>query len=107
MAAEFSLYHIAEGGGIPQHNHSGTETTLVLQGGFSDESVHTTPEILLLVKRVKSIHQRRSLVEVTLSPALSPTALYALAPPFSACFSCERVSTKTADCVVSFRGYGA
>lgn len=37
-AAEFSLYHIAEGGSIPQHNHSGTETTLVLQGGFSDES---------------------------------------------------------------------
>ena len=37
-AAEFSLYHIAEGGRIPQHNHSGTEMTLVLQGGFSDES---------------------------------------------------------------------
>lgn len=37
-AAEFSLYHIAEGGSIPQHNHSGTETTLVLQGGFSDET---------------------------------------------------------------------
>lgn len=36
-AAEFSLYHIAEGGRIPQHNHSGTEMTLVLQGGFSDE----------------------------------------------------------------------
>ena len=34
-AAEFSLYHIAEGGSIPQHNHSGTEMTLVLQGGFS------------------------------------------------------------------------
>ena len=37
-AAEFSLYYIAEGGRIPQHNHSGTETTLVLQGGFSDET---------------------------------------------------------------------
>ena len=37
-AAEFSLYHIAEGGRIPKHNHSGTEMTLVLQGGFSDES---------------------------------------------------------------------
>ena len=37
-AAEFSLYHIAEGGRIPQHNHSGTEMTLVLQGGFSNES---------------------------------------------------------------------
>jgi putative transcriptional regulator len=37
-AAEFSLYHIAEGGRIPPHNHSGTEMTLVLQGGFSDES---------------------------------------------------------------------
>jgi len=37
-AAEFSLYHIAEGGSIPLHNHSGMETTLVLQGGFSDES---------------------------------------------------------------------
>ena len=42
-AAEFSLYHIAEGGRIPQHNHSGIEMTLVLQGGFSDEggSYHT------------------------------------------------------------------
>ena len=37
-AAEFSVYHIAKGGRIPQHNHSGTEMTLVLQGGFSDES---------------------------------------------------------------------
>lgn len=37
-AAELSLYHIAEGGRIPQHNHSGTEMTLVLQGGFCDES---------------------------------------------------------------------
>ncbi|HBQ03086.1 MAG TPA: transcriptional regulator, partial [Halieaceae bacterium] len=37
-AAEFSLYHIAEGGSIPQHNHSGAEMTLVLQGGFSDEN---------------------------------------------------------------------
>lgn len=37
-AAEFSLYHISEGGRIPPHNHSGTEMTLVLQGGFSDES---------------------------------------------------------------------
>jgi len=37
-ATEFSLYHISEGGRIPQHNHSGTEMTLVLQGGFSDES---------------------------------------------------------------------
>ena len=37
-AAEFSVYHIAEGGRIPSHNHSGTEMTLVLQGGFSDET---------------------------------------------------------------------
>ena len=36
-AAEFSLYHIAEGVRIPQHNHSGTEMTLVRQGGFRDE----------------------------------------------------------------------
>ena len=36
-AAPSSLYHIAAGGRIPQHNHSGTEMTLVLQGGFSDE----------------------------------------------------------------------
>ena len=37
-AAEFSLYHISEGGSIPQHSHSGTEMTLVLRGGFSDET---------------------------------------------------------------------
>ena len=37
-ASEVSVYHISEGGKIPQHNHSGTEMTLVLSGGFSDET---------------------------------------------------------------------
>lgn len=33
---EFALYHIKPGGKIPEHNHRGSEMTLVLQGGFSD-----------------------------------------------------------------------
>jgi putative transcriptional regulator len=33
---EFALYHIKAGGKIPEHNHRGSEMTLVLQGGFSD-----------------------------------------------------------------------
>ena len=35
---EFSLLHIAAGGEIPHHDHRGSEMTLVLQGGFSDEA---------------------------------------------------------------------
>ena len=35
---EFALYRIAEGGRIPEHTHGGSEMTLVLSGGFSDES---------------------------------------------------------------------
>ena len=35
---EFALYRIAAGGRIPEHTHSGSEMTLVLQGGFADES---------------------------------------------------------------------
>lgn len=35
---EFALYRIAAGGKIPEHRHGGHEMTLVLQGGFSDES---------------------------------------------------------------------
>jgi putative transcriptional regulator len=34
---EFALYHIKAGGSIPQHTHSGSELTLVLEGSFSDE----------------------------------------------------------------------
>jgi putative transcriptional regulator len=34
---EFALYHINAGASIPQHTHKGTELTLVLEGGFSDE----------------------------------------------------------------------
>lgn len=33
---EFALYRIAAGGRIPEHRHSGSEMTLVLEGGFSD-----------------------------------------------------------------------
>lgn len=33
---EFALYRIAAGGRIPDHNHRGSEMTLVLEGGFSD-----------------------------------------------------------------------
>ena len=33
---EFALYHIKAGGKIPEHDHRGSEMTLVLQGGFSD-----------------------------------------------------------------------
>lgn len=35
---EFALYHISAGGEIPEHDHRGTEMTLVLEGGFSDAS---------------------------------------------------------------------
>jgi putative transcriptional regulator len=33
---EFALYHIRAGGVIPEHRHRGSEMTLVLEGGFSD-----------------------------------------------------------------------
>jgi len=33
---EFALYHIKAGGRIPDHDHRGSEMTLILQGGFSD-----------------------------------------------------------------------
>ncbi len=33
---EFALYKIAAGGAIPDHDHSGSEMTLVLKGGFAD-----------------------------------------------------------------------
>lgn len=35
---EFALYRIAAGGSIPEHNHGGSEMTLVLEGGFSDNN---------------------------------------------------------------------
>jgi putative transcriptional regulator len=34
---EFSLLHIKAGGMIPPHDHRGSEMTLILQGGFSDD----------------------------------------------------------------------
>ncbi len=34
---EFALYHINAGASIPKHTHRGTELTLVLEGGFTDE----------------------------------------------------------------------
>ncbi|RLQ22430.1 transcriptional regulator [Seongchinamella sediminis] len=37
---EFALYHIKAGASIPKHTHKGTELTLVLEGGFSDEEGH-------------------------------------------------------------------
>jgi putative transcriptional regulator len=37
---EFALYHIRAGASIPSHTHRGTELTLVLEGGFSDEQGH-------------------------------------------------------------------
>jgi len=36
-AYEFALYKIAAGGRIPEHDHGGSEMTLVLKGGFSDD----------------------------------------------------------------------
>ncbi len=43
MAHEFALYHIKAGGRIPDHDHRGSEMTLVLQGGFSDASGSYNP----------------------------------------------------------------
>lgn len=40
---EFALYRIAAGGRIPEHQHAGTEMTLVLEGGFSDSKGHYQP----------------------------------------------------------------
>ncbi|MEE4108452.1 MAG: ChrR family anti-sigma-E factor [Halieaceae bacterium] len=37
-AFEFSLLHILAGGEIPGHQHRGSEMTLVLQGGFADNT---------------------------------------------------------------------
>lgn len=37
---EFALYRIDAGASIPKHTHRGTELTLVLEGGFSDEEGH-------------------------------------------------------------------
>lgn len=37
---EFALYRIDAGASIPRHTHQGTELTLVLEGGFSDEEGH-------------------------------------------------------------------
>ncbi|KAA1194040.1 transcriptional regulator [Pseudohalioglobus sediminis] len=37
---EFALYRISAGASIPKHTHRGTELTLVLEGGFSDEQGH-------------------------------------------------------------------
>lgn len=34
---EFALYHIKAGGVIPDHGHRGSEMTLILEGGFSDD----------------------------------------------------------------------
>jgi putative transcriptional regulator len=34
---EFALYQIRAGGEIPDHEHGGSEMTLVLEGGFSDD----------------------------------------------------------------------
>jgi putative transcriptional regulator len=36
LGFEFALYHIKAGARIPDHDHRGSEMTLVLQGGFSD-----------------------------------------------------------------------
>lgn len=38
--ARVNLMYIAENVTIPQHTHKGTESTLVLHGGFSDEDGH-------------------------------------------------------------------
>jgi putative transcriptional regulator len=34
---EFALYRIKAGGRVPDHDHHGSEMTLVLEGGFSDD----------------------------------------------------------------------
>ena len=103
-AAEFSLYHIAEGGSIPQHNHSGRKQHSFCRAASATRVVHTTPEILLLVKLVKSIRQPLLLAAIAfVSQSLSHhCALRAGTIACSAhCFSCERVSTTAANIVIS------
>lgn len=41
--AEVELYRIEPGCTVPQHSHTGSEFTLVVSGGFSDESGHFGP----------------------------------------------------------------
>ena len=38
MDIEANIYRIAPGVSVPVHSHEGTELTLVLAGGFSDET---------------------------------------------------------------------
>lgn len=42
-ALDCELYRIEAGARVPRHSHSGTEFTLVVAGGFSDETGHYLP----------------------------------------------------------------
>lgn len=55
-AAEVELYRIEPGRTVPRHSHKGSEFTLVVSGGFSDESGHFGPGDLS-VKGPQDTHQ--------------------------------------------------
>ena len=57
---EFALYRIAEGGRIPEHTHGGSELTLVLRGGFADESGEYHPGDFLVRGGLGQAHPGRT-----------------------------------------------
>ncbi|KGE03139.1 ChrR family anti-sigma-E factor [Pseudohaliea rubra] len=57
---EFALYHIKAGGEIPDHDHHGSEMTLVLEGGFSDDrGTYNTGDFIY--RRANEQHAPRAL----------------------------------------------
>lgn len=54
--AETELFRIEPGAAVPRHSHEGSEFTLVLQGGFSDETGSFAPGDLAL-KGPADVHQ--------------------------------------------------
>ena len=54
--AESELYRLDPGAGVPRHTHEGSEMSLVVSGGFSDETGHFGPGDLS-VKGPEHVHQ--------------------------------------------------
>lgn len=59
---EFSLLHIKAGGAIPAHDHHGSEMTLVLQGGFSDDRGNYNPGDFIY-RNATDVHSPRAFAD--------------------------------------------
>jgi len=59
---EFALYQIKAGGTIPDHDHRGSEMTLVLEGGFSDDRGTYHPGDFIF-RQASEAHAPRALPE--------------------------------------------